>query len=311
MSGPRVLVIRGGAIGDFILTLPVMELLREHIPGVHVEVLGYDSITALAKASGLADATRHLEHHSMARLFVPNAPLGAELETYFKSFTLILSYLYDPDDILKNNFESLGVKTYLAGNPKLSSEPGSPSAAFQLAKPLEKIAFFLEKPYVELRFPPTESAPPRPQILMHPGSGSVHKNLPPLKWVELGKKLSKAFPDHEFITILGEAERERGLSEHLRMAWQHTSIQFWEDLSLVELAKRMTLAKAFIGHDSGIAHLAAACGLPGLQFFGPTSPEVWAPKNPRFSTIQSPTGNLTEFDSERAFHAMNEFIRSV
>ena len=63
---PHVLVIRGGAIGDFILTLPAIRLLRENIPNAHIEVLGYKPIVELATAAGLADATRNLEHASMA-----------------------------------------------------------------------------------------------------------------------------------------------------------------------------------------------------------------------------------------------------
>ena len=34
---PRVLVIRGGAIGDFILTLPAIRLLREKLPVVVID----------------------------------------------------------------------------------------------------------------------------------------------------------------------------------------------------------------------------------------------------------------------------------
>ena len=81
---PRVLVICGGAIGDFILTLPAIRLLRENIPNVHLEVLGYRPIIDLALASGLVDATRHLEHASMAKLFVPNAKLEEELVAHAK-----------------------------------------------------------------------------------------------------------------------------------------------------------------------------------------------------------------------------------
>ena len=40
VKAPRILVIRGGAIGDFILTLPVLAALRERFPVVEIEVLG-------------------------------------------------------------------------------------------------------------------------------------------------------------------------------------------------------------------------------------------------------------------------------
>ena len=44
----RILVIRGGAIGDFVLTLPAIKLLRCHFPQAHIEILGYPKIAALA-----------------------------------------------------------------------------------------------------------------------------------------------------------------------------------------------------------------------------------------------------------------------
>ncbi|MBK8094458.1 MAG: hypothetical protein IPK32_21480 [Verrucomicrobiaceae bacterium] len=40
------------------------------------------------------------------------------------------------------------------------------------------------------------------------------------------------------------------------------------------LASRLSTSAAFFGHDSGISHLAAACGVPSLLLFGPTDPAV-------------------------------------
>jgi ADP-heptose:LPS heptosyltransferase len=33
----------------------------------------------------------------------------------------------------------------------------------------------------------------------------------------------------------------------------------------------------FLGHDSGVSHLAAAVGTPCVLLFGPTDPAMWAP----------------------------------
>ena len=48
-------------------------------------------------------------------------------------------------------------------------------------------------------------------------------------------------------------------------------------LPLPTLAALLSRASLFIGHDSGITHLAAASGAPVLALFGPTDPEIWAP----------------------------------
>ena len=65
----RILVIRGGAIGDFILTLPAIKLLRDSIPAAHLEILGYKHIIALAEMSRYADATRSIEYGPLSSFF--------------------------------------------------------------------------------------------------------------------------------------------------------------------------------------------------------------------------------------------------
>src|SRR5438094_5661214 len=103
MSAPRILVIRGGAIGDFVLTLPAIGLLRENFPGVHLEILGYKHIIALAENRYYAHATRSIEYAAMAGFFVPNGTLAPDLMEYFGSFNQVISYLFDPDKFFEEN----------------------------------------------------------------------------------------------------------------------------------------------------------------------------------------------------------------
>ena len=44
MSEERILFIRGGAVGDFVLTLPLLATLRRTYPDASMEVLGTDSL---------------------------------------------------------------------------------------------------------------------------------------------------------------------------------------------------------------------------------------------------------------------------
>jgi heptosyltransferase-2 len=64
----KILVIRGGAIGDFILTLPVLSALRQQFPNAKLEVLGYPHIAQLAVTGGLADAVRSIEAQAPRRV---------------------------------------------------------------------------------------------------------------------------------------------------------------------------------------------------------------------------------------------------
>ena len=87
-----ILVIRGGAIGDFILTLPVLAALRRQFPEARLEVLGYPHIAQLALAAGLADDLRSIEAAALAGFFARGGILDPALQDYFARFAIIISY---------------------------------------------------------------------------------------------------------------------------------------------------------------------------------------------------------------------------
>ena len=302
---PRVLVIRGGAIGDFILTLPAIRLLRYNIPDAHIEILGYKPIIELAVAAGIADETRSLEHAGMARLFVPGAQLDEALRDYFRSFNLVVSYLFDPDGILRGNMDALGVKTYLEASHHVT--PGGGHAAEQLAKPLQRLAMFLDDPAPRIAVPASAHAR-KPCIALHPGSGSLKKNWPLENWARLGIDLAAAFPRLEIALVTGEAEAERGSTRTMLEAWRGMPHVHWDQVPLTELASRLASCVAFIGHDSGISHLAAACGLPCLLFFGPTDPTIWAPRGSEVKVLAELSGDLNFLDYDRVWAAVQQFM---
>ena len=307
---PRVLVIRGGAIGDFILTLPAIRLLRENIPGSHLEILGYKPIIELARAAGLADDIRHLEHVSMARLFAPGAKLDDELVNWLCSFNLIVSYLFDPDGILRGNMERIGVKTFLDCPNHVT--PGKGHAAEQLAKPLEKLAMFLDDPAPAIVLPKeNEDKPKTPLIAIHPGSGSLKKNWPVERWMTAGKELAAHYPGIRLALITGEAENERGITAKVLAGWSGLTFEHWDQLPLAELAKRLSTCTGFLGHDSGISHLAAACGVPCLLLFGPTDPATWAPRNAGVQVITEPSGDLGELPFLEIWPRIHAFVHAM
>lgn len=281
---PRVLVIRGGAIGDFILTLPAIRLLRETIANCHLEVIGYPAIAELARTAGLADSIRSLEHRTMAALFAKTAPIDEALAEHLRSFNLVVSFLYDPDGLFRASLERVGVKTLIECSPRVQNE--GEHASRQLAKGLEKLAMFLEDEHLQ-RAHFERRREDQVRIAIHPGSGSEKKNWPLEHW----RRLADEFSAHEVIFITGEAEEARGVS-----ITPHTH---WHSLPLSELSARLTTCTVFLGHDSGISHLAAACGVPSLLLFGPTDPAIWAPPQPWVEVLREESGDLAALDFER------------
>jgi heptosyltransferase-3 len=295
----RILVIRGGAIGDFVLTLPAIKLLRDRYPKAHLEILGYKHIAALAEKRFYADVIRSIESASLAKFSAENSELPSELADYFGGFDLILSYLYDPDRIFEANVTKSGSATFITGPAKLNN---GEHAAFQLARPLAALGLFLTDPSAHLF--PTDAdrnaiRSSQENIAFHPGSGSETKNWPIENWIELGNALLAR--DHSLIIVGGEADTVR--MRQLKRAWDGKPVRFAEDLPLPHLAALLE-GRAFIGHDSGISHIAAAVGVRCLLLFGPTDPAIWAPANAKVTALRAPEGKMELLDVEAAIERL-------
>jgi heptosyltransferase III len=296
----RILVIRGGAIGDFILTLPALKALRDTYPDTHIEVLGYKHIAALAENRFYAQAVRSIEYGPLSSFFAKNSEISAELADYFPSFDLIISYLYDPDQIFENNLRRCGVKKLLCGPARIAATGGH--AARQLARPIEELGIrvpdltekiFLSEEDRQLgrEFRPIRS---QPIIAIHPGSGSKEKNWPLQNWIELfSREHCHVEKRSSLIVISGEADEAQ--SAQLQQTWKSQDIRFAKNLMLPHLAGVLEHS-IFIGHDSGISHLAAAAGASCILLFGPTDPNVWAPRNENVEVLRARNGKVNDLE---------------
>ena len=303
----RILVIRGGAIGDFILTLPALKALREAYPDAHIEILGYKHIAALAENRFYAQAVRSIEYGLLASFFAKNSELPAELAGYFASFDLIISYLYDPDRIFESNLHRCGVENLLCGPAKIV-EKGT-HAARQLARPIEELGISVVD-LAEKIFPSPEDRQfarkflrtlPRPLVTIHPGSGSKGKNWPLENWIELvsgkgGSSMAKGELGNmgkQFSLVVVSGEADKAQTAQLEYAWKDRDVRFAKNLPLPHLAAVLEHT-IFVGHDSGISHLAAAVGANCILLFGPTDPNVWAPRNENVHVLQAQSGRLDD-----------------
>lgn len=285
----RILLMRGGAVGDFILTLPALRLLREELPGNRVEILGYPSVARLALHWGLADDVRPLEHGGLARFFVPGASLPEDWSRYFASFDVVISHLYDPDGFLAANLRRAGVQTLLQGPHR--PEPGAGPAALQLAAPLEALALHLDRTAAARPFARWSSESAAGPVAIHPGSGGTAKNWPLPRWVELVTEISGA--GRQIVVLSGEAEDAWIGSFLSELRAGGVALRSLHQEPLTAVVEALGGCAAFVGHDSGLSHLAAATGMPSLILFGPTDPEVWAPLQENAAALRAPNGDLS------------------
>ncbi|MFL6540624.1 MAG: glycosyltransferase family 9 protein [Chthoniobacterales bacterium] len=290
----RILVIRGGAIGDFVLTLPAIGALRKEFRSARIEILGYKHIIALAEQRFYADAVHSIEYSALAAFFGRETDLSPEAADYFRSFDLIVSYLFDPDGHFERNLRRCGAEEILHGPSKLT---GSEHAALQLARALEPLELSIEDTAARIYPNATDrefaaSFLRGRMIALHPGSGGERKNWPIQQWIELATQLAR---NGSLLLIGGEADQERIAA--LRAKLPNEQFALAENLPLPHLAAVLERCAVFLGHDSGISHIAAAVGTPSILLFGPTDPQIWAPTNNNVRVIRAPNGDLTRLQT--------------
>jgi heptosyltransferase III len=302
------------------VTLPALKALRDAHPAAEIQILGYPHIAAIADKRFYAEAVRSIEYGALSRFFAREAELPSDLRNYFAGFDLILSYLYDPDRIFEENLRRCGAENILRGPSKIA--PGV-SAAVQLARPVQDLGIIITDLAPRL-FPSADDWEfargflencEAPILAVHPGSGSEKKNWPIKNWIELiravldlpapsrnacfqpaGRKQrrdeGRSLFFRSIIIVSGEADETA--MHQLRPLFENNSrVRFARALPLPQLAAILSHT-TFIGHDSGISHLAAGSGARCIVLFGPTDPNVWAPRNKAVTVLRAPEGELAQ-----------------
>jgi lipopolysaccharide heptosyltransferase III len=256
----RRLIIRPGAIGDFILTLPAIERLKS----------GWLEVWAASQNLPLvqfASRTRSIVASGLDMLeFSPSEALIQEL----RSFDSIISW-------------------YGANRPEFQAvvdRLGLPFRFFTAIPPADCRMHAADFFAAQVSDRHDGTAIPRITCpsghggfaAIHPFSGSPKKCWPLERYRELARRLEPHMP------VRWCAGPEDRLPDAVRIG------------DLYELACWLATARVYIGNDSGITHLAAAAGAPVVAIFGPTDPRMWAPRGERVSVVAKAALDEIEVD---------------
>lgn len=251
----RRLIIRPGAIGDFIVSLPALECLKTD----HLEVWTSSANAPLVR---FADRVRAISATGLDLLGIVETP--EELLDRLGRFDSIVSWYGANRPEFRGLVARLGLPfTFLAALPPEGA--GVHATDFYLAQ-VRDLAAFESDGVPRIRCDVERGN----YAVIHPFSGSPRKNWPLGKFRALARQLERAMP------VRWCAGREDPpLDEPV------TRID-----DLYKLAQWLAGARLYIGNDSGITHLAAAVGTPLLALFGPTDPAVWAPRGAHVRVAQ-------------------------
>lgn len=124
----------------------------------------------------------------------------------------------------------------------------------------------------------------RPRIALHVGAGTSAKMWPLERYALLAETLRER---HGATLVFVGGQADVDSIERIRARIGEPLLVAAGRLTLLETAALMKRCAAFVGNDSGPAHIAAAVGLPALVIFsGTNEPAVWRPWGEHVAWVQ-------------------------
>ena len=157
----------------------------------------------------------------------------------------------------------------LADDPLLSVTPEEVAAALQRLR--------------------VDAPPAAGWLALHPGSGGQLKRWPAECFVRLAVSAARRL---KLVPLLFFGPADEQAQKEMEAAWPRgVPAHRAENLPLREVLALLSIARIFVGNDSGLTHLAARC-TPTLALFGPTDPRVWQPLGRQVTILRSPTRTM-------------------
>lgn len=139
---------------------------------------------------------------------------------------------------------------------------------------------------LHLTHAPVSSILQKPYVVVHPGMGGSALNWPQSHYIELMRLLlHKGY----LVVVTGTDGDMRWLTEIAGFAQSEKNVCWLVGkLNGIELLAVLGRAKAVVAPSTGVAHLAAACGVKTLGLYSPIkvqSSTRWAPRGPYAQTL--------------------------
>ncbi|NLA75975.1 MAG: glycosyltransferase family 9 protein [Deltaproteobacteria bacterium] len=295
----KILIIRAGALGDTLMLMPFINAMR----GEH-EIIIAGRSPGIEYLDPWADKCIDLERGEWHRLYSP----GAMFDTLSPAPDQVTGFLTDREYIVKDNL------SYLIPDAKISIFPPFPATgskthvALYMAEAIQSTGIRIDplNAFNEaFKKPLIRSEKGRGwNIVIHPGSGSMKKNYSPEFWLDLLRGIRKEnLPGSLKVTVLIGPAEEKIIRRFDRKADIFISHNRKELLSILDNTS------LFIGHDSGVTHLAAMMGINTIALFRGSSIKNWQPLGP-FVKVVEEKGNIKKIQN-KVLTLISDMLRQV
>jgi heptosyltransferase I len=303
IKNQKILIVRLGAIGDVIRTLPALRVLRHNLPDALIAWVVEDRAASIL-----------INHSDLNKVFVLPRKEWQKKPLTVKTLKEIIRFI---KNLRKENFDLVldfhglfksGLITFLTGvkrrvgyTRKFSKEGNFLFTNDQVSLPAHKINrvernLLLVKhlgleidernPLIPIAEKDREVVAATifagltsfsgPKVIMHPGSSpsTPYKRWGVRRFAQVADSIIQKYGGKIFFTA-GNDERERVNEITAQMTETHYVL--CQPATLTQLAEAIRRCDLFIGNDTAPMHLAAFVGTPVIALFGPTDPIENAP----------------------------------
>ncbi len=264
----RIIAIRGGGLGDIILTIPSFLALKKISSEFYLSVpFQWGSLF-----EGFSDVIP-IEGRLISSIWDGSS----DFIDFLGRFDIAFTWHWDKEGVFIRNLSKVARKV-IVGKIK----PARMHYSLTLFSALHEIDRKIKFPEI-VRLPNLShwEHGNKSEIIIHPGSGSIKKVWPIENFLFLIERLLSE--NKKVKVILGESEDRKEFFVFSNLK----GVDVKRALSLKEVINELLKGILYIGNDSGISHLSALLGIPTIVIFKETDPEVWAPKGERVYVIST------------------------
>ena len=262
MSRPTVLVLRALGLGDLLTAVPALRGLRSAYPDHRLVLAAPEPLRELAMLTAAVDD------------LLPIAQLGP-LSWPASSPTVAVN-LHGRGPRSTRILRALQPTVLLA-----HAQPGQPGPVWngdlhevrRWCRLLEYFGIATDPCDLTLARPRGPSPAPG-SVIVHPGCAFGARQWPVDRYAAVARQLAEAGLR---VVVTGNATERSVAADLAAAAGLPGSCVLAGRTTLSQLAALVADAMLVVCGDTGVAHLATACGTPSVVLFGPVSPQHWGP----------------------------------
>lgn len=291
----RVVIVHQGALGDFLLVLPVLEAIARRHPATSIDFCAKAELVALIADRPYVGQVYPSDSAALTPFFHEDSWRHAAIPHFFDTADQVLIFGQLGSRLLAERLEvrlrhpvhwiqSFPGTGQVRPVPEFLCEQMREAGwDIELAPPRITIAaadLAAVRHWLAVQVGDADCRP----VLLHPGSGGRGKIWPLTRWWSLIGWL-RSHCAQPICLSLGPADEH--LRSFAREAQNQLGVRLLEPPALPRLAAFLSRCRFYVGNDSGVSHLAAVVGVPAVVIFGPTDPRVWGPVGTHVQIVRS------------------------